>query len=397
MTFYPKSFSHFIRDFLLIDEKIFREEYRDKKFKYNLSTNFLNKFKKLTKKNIQDLLFSNIVEDRDLRIVKDGDRLNTSELPKKQRIRTYSLLEKFHNNYSIILYNAHKYCEDLAIFAHYLSCHIFGEVYINLYLSPPGSTALSPHFDTHEVFAIQLYGNKRWFLYDQYNKPLINSFQPNLKNIEWKELIEMFEGSTLFIPRGLVHSAVTLENLSIHMTISIYPPQKIDLCKSSLLINSNLNEELRDLYDFDNQPNFEIKLPRPGEEEFKKILFYLPTPVSQGLSNNENLVSPTSSLSIFEKAITKNSQEFIDIKLTLTHESIYFLEFDDYYMVFDYKSKVSLPKSLRNSDSKSYDELIKFLKKQDSSNSLNLSIKSKKILLKFIRKMILARILEESN
>src|SRR5258708_2885790 len=39
-------------------------------------------------------------------------------------------------------------------------------VHSNMYLTPPGSQGFAPHFDTHEVFVVQLDGAKQWRLYD---------------------------------------------------------------------------------------------------------------------------------------------------------------------------------------------------------------------------------------
>jgi hypothetical protein len=98
-------------------------------------------------------------------------------------------------------------------------------LFVNLYLTPENSQGFFHHYDTEDVFIVQIEGEKQWSLYDApYPLPMedqtfsTKSVKPRksaLKNILLKK------GEVLYIPRGIIHEAKAQDKISCHLTISI--------------------------------------------------------------------------------------------------------------------------------------------------------------------------------
>ena len=94
----------------------------------------------------------------------------------------------------------------------------------NLYLTPKGSQGLAPHFDTQNVFILQLQGSKHWRLYDSSIKCPLDDVAQEVSRIDTGEPLlsaTLQAGDLLYIPRGMVHEAVTSDDSSMHLTIGV--------------------------------------------------------------------------------------------------------------------------------------------------------------------------------
>jgi hypothetical protein len=102
----------------------------------------------------------------------------------------------------------------------FFGCHVHG----NFYLTPPGAQGFSAHFDTHEVFVLQLEGTKHWRFYGSARDlPLADDSTPVDKNRLGPPTEEAFlrPGDLLYMPRGHVHEAFTSDALSLHLTVGV--------------------------------------------------------------------------------------------------------------------------------------------------------------------------------
>ncbi len=93
----------------------------------------------------------------------------------------------------------------------------------NIYLTPPGNAqGFTPHYDNHCVFVLQVAGTKHWKIYDTPvelpNKTMPftpDRFAPGAVTDEF----ELKAGDLLYIPRGVMHDAVSTDALSLHVTL----------------------------------------------------------------------------------------------------------------------------------------------------------------------------------
>ena len=94
----------------------------------------------------------------------------------------------------------------------------------NVYLTPPGSQGARVHYDTHDVFVLQVTGSKRWtILGTPVELPLRNQdFDPAQHDAGSPTLeFELCAGDVAYIPRGWVHEARSSDNVSLHITVGV--------------------------------------------------------------------------------------------------------------------------------------------------------------------------------
>jgi hypothetical protein len=105
-------------------------------------------------------------------------------------------------------------------------------VHANLYCTPANSRGFDLHFDTHEVFVLQLFGKKHWQVYEPTTQPSepasarsggktsqdINEADAGALVLE--ALLE--PGDCLYLPRGFVHRADSRDEPSVHLTIGVH-------------------------------------------------------------------------------------------------------------------------------------------------------------------------------
>ncbi len=110
-------------------------------------------------------------------------------------------------------------------------------VHANLYLTPAGAQGFDAHFDTHEVFVLQLAGRKHWRIYGaDRDLPLVEDAVPVGRDQLGPPTQEVLlqAGDLLYLPRGHVHEANTLEGLSLHLTVGVKVFRWADLLGQAL-------------------------------------------------------------------------------------------------------------------------------------------------------------------
>jgi len=105
-------------------------------------------------------------------------------------------------------------------------------VHANAYLTPGDSPGFTPHYDTHEVFVLQIAGTKRWRMYEpsltlphrtQPFTPMGYALPPPILELE------LMPGDLLYLPRGYVHAANTSNSHSAHITVGITVFTRVEL------------------------------------------------------------------------------------------------------------------------------------------------------------------------
>lgn len=103
----------------------------------------------------------------------------------------------------------------------------------NAYASIGGEAALHVHWDTHDVFAVQLAGKKRWQLYRPTFPLPISSQESNEHKRDVPEtpyLETILEaGDVMYVPRGWWHRVEPIENTeTIHLAVGVHTPLMLD-------------------------------------------------------------------------------------------------------------------------------------------------------------------------
>jgi lysine-specific demethylase/histidyl-hydroxylase NO66 len=145
-----------------------------------------------------------VSDDRLTRLFADGSTL---------------VLQALHRTWPPII----ELCQDLA-------ADLGHPVQANAYVTPPQNQGFSDHYDVHDVFVLQIEGEKRWSVH----APVLEA---PLRDQPWSDrraaverraqeppLIEavLRPGDCLYLPRGFLHAAKALGGISTHLTIGVH-------------------------------------------------------------------------------------------------------------------------------------------------------------------------------
>jgi ribosomal protein L16 Arg81 hydroxylase len=139
------------------------------------------------------------------------------------------VLREFADGSTLVLQGLHRTWEPLADFTRQLVVDVGHPAQVNAYITPASSRGFDPHYDVHDVFVIQIAGEKRWTIHEPVHRdPLADEPWSDRKGAVIERatfdpyLEETFApGDVLYLPRGWIHSATALGDFSIHLTIGV--------------------------------------------------------------------------------------------------------------------------------------------------------------------------------
>lgn len=177
--------------------------------------------------------------DAAMRLAVDGKVLDPKE--------NNNFLQHCQQGATLIIDRVHKLVPELASFVSELRSQIGHPIQINLYCSWPGKQGFRCHYDTHDVFILQIDGCKEWNVFtDTLKYPLktdkSSQFQPPDESPYLNCILE--PGDVLYIPRGHWHYALALDQPSLHLTLGIHGKTGIDFL-SWVVEELNQNEKWR--------------------------------------------------------------------------------------------------------------------------------------------------------
>ena len=106
----------------------------------------------------------------------------------------------------------------------------------NVYCSWQHHQAFDSHFDRHDVFALQVLGEKRWNIYaGRAEHPIEHAMFHNVPQATYDQMkgqvakqVTMRPGDLIYLPRGQFHDAIATDAASIHVTFSATAPNGLD-------------------------------------------------------------------------------------------------------------------------------------------------------------------------
>eukprot|EP00977_Amphora_coffeiformis_P023726 scaffold14064_cov177-Amphora_coffeaeformis.AAC.3 len=164
----------------------------------------------------------------------DGD----AESEEKEFIvaRPGEVWKQFNDGCTLRLLCPHQHADSVQALLSLLEVEWGCMVGANAYLTPPNaSQGFAPHYDDIEAFCLQLSGRKRWKVYPPLpgeKLPRVSSRDYTTEDLEEVEPvmdIVLSPGDLLYMPRGWIHQACTLEGgisrskddgHSLHLTVS---------------------------------------------------------------------------------------------------------------------------------------------------------------------------------
>lgn len=143
---------------------------------------------------------------------------------------------------TLVLQGLHRMWPPLGEFARRLSSDLGHPAQVNAYVTPAQSQGFGAHYDVHDVFVLQLSGEKQWIVHEPvFDVPLPH--QPSAARAEavtaraaQEPVIDtvLRPGDVLYLPRGFLHSAKALGGVSAHLTIGVPVRTRYDVVDAVL-------------------------------------------------------------------------------------------------------------------------------------------------------------------
>ena len=138
--------------------------------------------------------------------------------------------ELFADGSTVVLQALHRTHAPVARFATALAADLGHPVQVNAYVTPSQNQGFASHYDVHDVFVLQVAGQKRWRLH----APVVidplrddpwtdhrTAVQARAAQEPYLETV-LGPGDALYLPRGWLHSATALGEVSAHLTVGIH-------------------------------------------------------------------------------------------------------------------------------------------------------------------------------
>ena len=140
------------------------------------------------------------------------------------------LVRLFADGSTLVLQALHRFWPPIIEFCQRLAAELGHAVQANAYITPPQNQGFSAHYDVHDVFVVQIDGEKQW----QIHRPILDS---PLRDQPWNDrkaavqqqaqvpaLMEarLRPGDCLYLPRGYLHAATALGGVSTHLTLGLH-------------------------------------------------------------------------------------------------------------------------------------------------------------------------------
>ncbi len=182
---------------------------------------------------IETLLSTQSLSYPSVQLTRSGHTIAVSDYTDDSNIiQAHRLIEEHLNGATIVISQAHENIPSLAEFRRDMQrdCHLRCQT--NLYLSPPSQQGFNAHYDSHDVFILQLHGSKTFNFYEggvelPFQHDRFETSQQSAGALT--KSVTLTPGDTLYIPRGVMHDAVACEDASLHITLGVYAITHRDL------------------------------------------------------------------------------------------------------------------------------------------------------------------------
>ncbi len=214
----------------------------------------------LTPDAVDELLADRALRTPFIRMAKEGSVLAPSRYTAPggfgadvaDQVDSDKVLTEFAAGATIVLQGLHRTWSPLRDFARQLVTDIGHPVQINAYITPGSNRGFDPHYDTHDVFVLQISGEKRWVIHQPvHENPFTDepwgqrSDEVAARAAEAPAIDTVLRpGDALYLPRGWIHSATALGGTTVHVTVGMSAFTRSDLARE-LVARAVRSDELR--------------------------------------------------------------------------------------------------------------------------------------------------------
>ncbi|MGU3411540.1 cupin domain-containing protein [Microbacterium sp. M1A1_1b] len=182
-----------------------------------------------------------------IRMAKDGSVLSPQAFTAPggygaevgDQVSSEKVLAEFAAGSTIVLQGLHRTWPPLQEFTRRLVAELGHPAQVNAYITPASSRGFDPHYDVHDVFVLQIAGEKRWVIHEPVNElpfgdePWSDHRDAVAARAAGTPAIDtvLAPGDALYLPRGYLHSATALGGTTIHLTIGMPAVTRSDLAR----------------------------------------------------------------------------------------------------------------------------------------------------------------------
>ena len=215
----------------LTKEEFFNDYFEKKPFYFGQSHQGYESV--LTLSDIEHAINNLIFTPAEFRMAKEGvitpknlyADSNNKRKSEEEFINFAKAIALYADGSTMIFESLHEKIKGLGDFCQQMELAFQNNVQSNIYLTPPGSKGFARHFDTHEVFVLQISGTKEWLIYDNppIELPVREHSHAPYKDFEYpiKHRFVLKPGESVYIPRGYMHEAKSNTDLSLHVTFGL--------------------------------------------------------------------------------------------------------------------------------------------------------------------------------
>jgi len=145
------------------------------------------------------------------------------------QVDSAKVLREFAEGATIVLQGLHRTWPPLRAFTRRLVAELGHPAQVNAYITPESSRGFDPHYDVHDVFVLQVSGEKHWLVHapvrehPRADEPWSQRRAAVEARGREKPVLDviMRAGDALYLPSGWLHSAVACQGTSVHLTIGV--------------------------------------------------------------------------------------------------------------------------------------------------------------------------------
>ncbi|TRW84816.1 cupin [Mycolicibacterium sp. 018/SC-01/001] len=197
---------------------------------------------------VDELITSRGVRAPFLRMAKEGSLLARecyvdaagfgAEMP--DQVDSARVLAQLADGATLVLQGLHRLWPPLIDFVRDAVDDLGHPVQANAYITPPGNRGFDAHYDVHDVFVLQVSGAKRWIVHEPVHpdplpsQPWTDHRVAIAARVVDAPVIDttLTAGDALYLPRGWLHSAVSEDATSIHLTIGVSTMTGVDVLRA---------------------------------------------------------------------------------------------------------------------------------------------------------------------
>lgn len=195
--------------------------------------------------------------------------MNGYEVPKKEYLESYMNVGRLETRYikpviydymrkgATLVYNRIQNEPKISDLVYQIANYAGAQTITSDYAAFSSKSSYKSHWDTRDVFAVQLFGRKRWILKaPSFDLPLYMQQTKDMPCIEEPEEIYMDiviePGDILYVPRGWWHNPIPIGEETFHLAVGTFAPTGFDFLNWLVNYMPEIEACRKNFHNYDN-------------------------------------------------------------------------------------------------------------------------------------------------